>query len=359
MAWQAPSLHNALHPERSAQRAVEGRTAVLLSALALLCAILFAPYASAADFYRGRTIDLYIGFAVGGTYDLYGRTVAAQLGRHIPGEPSVVPRSMPGAGGLAAANFMAKVAPKDGTALAITAQTIALDQVFKTSGVAYDARDFIWIGRVASSPSIFFTWHTSPTRSFADAQGRETTLGSSGSGDTTDVPRALNHLAQAKFKLVLGYRGSNEVGLAVERGEVEGGYALWSDLKFRKADWLRDTLVNLLFLVTDRRDPAYPDLPVAAELVPTQEGKRIIALFAAPSAIGRSFFTTPGVPADRVAILRQAFAATLADPAFLADAQRIGLDVDPLSGAELEIRIRALLATLADLIAAAEDARAP
>jgi tripartite-type tricarboxylate transporter receptor subunit TctC len=347
------------HPERSAQRAVEGRTAFLPAALALLCLVaLFPPGASAADFYRGRTVDLYIGFGVGGTYDLYGRAVAAHLGRHIPGEPTIVPRSMPGAGGLAAANFMAKVAPKDGTALAITAQTIALDQIFKVSGVAYDARDFIWIGRVASAPTIFFTWHTSPTKSFADAQRRETSLGSSGSGETTDVPRALDRLAGAKFKLVLGYRGSNDVALAVERGEVEGGYASWPDLKFRKADWLRDKLVNLLFLVTDRRDPDFPDLPLAEELVPA-ESKRIIALLAARSVMGRSFFTTQGVPADRVALLRQAFAATLADPAFLADAQRIGLDVDPLSGAALDDTVRALLATPSDLIAGAEAARRP
>jgi tripartite-type tricarboxylate transporter receptor subunit TctC len=328
-------------------------------ALALLCIVLFAPGASAADFYRGRTIDLYIGFAAGGTYDLYGRTVAAHLGRHIPGEPAIVPRSMPGAGGLAAANFMAKVAARDGTALAITAQTIALDQLFQVSGVAYDARDFLWIGRVAAAPTIFFTWHASPTKSFADALKRETTIGSSGSGDTTDVPRALDALAGAKFRLVLGYRGSNEVALAVERGEIEGGYALWPDLKFRKADWLNDKRVNLLFLVADRRDPDYPDLPLADELVPTQDGKRIIALFAAPGVIGRSFFTTPGVPADRVQILRQAFAATLADPEFRADAARIGLELDPLGGAELAVTVHGLLATPADLVAKAEAARRP
>lgn len=331
-----------------------------IRALVLLCVIALAPLtAAAADFYRGRTIDLYIGFAVGGTYDLYGRTVAAHLGRHIPGEPTIVPRSMPGAGGLAAANFMAKVAPKDGSALAITSQTITLDQLFKVSGVAYDARDFNWIGRVTTSATIFFTWHGSPTKSYADALQRETTMGSSGSGDTTDVPRALDALVGAKFRLVLGYRGSNEVALAVERGEVDGGYALWSDFKFRKADWLKDKLVNLLLLVTDRRDPDYPDVPLAEELVPTPDGKRILALFDAPSVIGRSFFATPGVPADRVAVLRQAFAEMLADPDFRADADRIGLTLDPMSGADLQDKVRALLATPPDLVAKADAARQP
>ncbi|HXQ51831.1 MAG TPA: tripartite tricarboxylate transporter substrate-binding protein [Stellaceae bacterium] len=328
----------------------------------LVLALLAATYQDAAaddDFYRGRTIDLYIGFGVGGTYDLYARAVANHLGRFIPGQPAIVPHSMPGAGGLVAANFMYKVAPRDGTALAITSQTMALDQVFGTAGITYDAQDFIWIGRIASAPSIFFTWHQSPTKSFADARERVTTMGSSGSGDTTDTPRALNALAGAKFKLVLGYRGSNDVALAVERGEVEGGYALWTDLKFRKADWLRDKLVNLLFLVADRRDKDYPDLPVAGDLPPTPEGKKILALFAAPVAVGRSLFTAPGVPDARVALLRQAFASTLKDPEFLADAQRIGLEVDPLGGAELQAQVRALMQTPSDLVAKAEEARRP
>ena len=326
--------------------------------LALLLAVPGAGHA-ADDFYRGRTIDLYFGFGVGGTYDLYARTVAKHLGRFIPGEPNIVPHSMPGAGGLVAANFMYKVAPHDGTALAITSQTIALDQLFGVSGIAYDALDFPWIGRAAASPTIFFTWHTSPTKRFADALARVTTLGSSGSGDTTDTPRALNALAGAKFKLVLGYRGSNDVSLAVERGEVEGGYALWSDLVARKADWLRDKLVNLLFLVADGRVADQPDLPVASELPPTAEGKKIVGLFTAPVAIGRSFFTTPGVPDDRVALLRGAFDAMITDKAFLADAERAGLAIDPMGGNALQARVRALMQTPADLVAKAEEARRP
>jgi tripartite-type tricarboxylate transporter receptor subunit TctC len=319
----------------------------------------FAPAAVAQDFYKGRTVNLYIGFGVGGSYDLYGRLVAQHLGRHIAGEPTIVPVQMPGAGGLAAASYMANVAAKDGTALAITSQTVVLDQLFKLSGVAYDAEKFNWIGRVTQSATLFFTWHSSPTKTFADAQKRETTLGSSGSGDTTDAPRALDKLAGAKFKLVLGYRGSNEVQLAIERGEIEGGYALWSDFKFRKADWLRDKQVNLLFFVADAHDPDFPGVPLAEELMPTPEAKRIMALFAAPGVVGRSFFAAPGVPPARIALLRQAFADMLADPAFLADAKRVGLALDPMSGAQLQERVRALLATPADLVAKADQVRQP
>ena len=326
---------------------------------ALALALLLATPAVAQDFYRGKNLDLFIGFGVGGTYDLYARTLAKSLGRHIPGEPTVVPRNMPGAGGLTAANYMAKVAAHDGTALAVTSQTIAIDQLFHVSGVNYETRDFLWVGRITSAPTVFFTWHTSATKTLADARTRETTLGSSGSGDTTDTPRTLNTLAGTKFKLVTGFRGSNDVWLAVERGEVEGGYALFGDLKFRKADWLRDKLVNLLFTVADRRDPDYPDLPMSTEFAATEEGKRILALFAAPGGVGRSVFTAPEVPADRLALLRQAFAETLKDPEFQADAQRIGLELDPMSGEALQHYVAALMDTPADLIAKAEAARRP
>jgi tripartite-type tricarboxylate transporter receptor subunit TctC len=315
--------------------------------------------AAADDFYRGRTVDLYIGFGVGGTYDLYARAVAKHLGRHVAGDPTIVPRSMPGAGGLATANYMYKVAPHDGTALAVTSQTIGIDQLFHVSGVSYETREFLWIGRMTSAPTVFFTWHTSPTKTVADARTRETTMGSSGSGDTTDTPRALNSLAGTKFKPVLGYRGSNDVWLAVERGEVEGGYALFSDLKFRKADWLRDKQVNLLFTVANRRDPDFPDLPLSEEFASDETGKRILRLFAAPGGIGRSVFTTPGVPAERLAVLRRAFGETLTDPAFLEDAKRIGLELDPLSGEELQHYVETLMQTPADLVAKADAARRP
>ena len=329
----------------------------LVAALTLVLAASIP--AAAEDFYRGKTVDLYIGFGVGGTYDLYARAIGMHLGAHIPGEPTVVPRSMPGAGGLAAANYMDKVAPRDGTALAVTSQTIAIDQLFHVSGVSYETRDFLWLGRITTAPTVFFTWHTSPTKTIADARLRETTMGSSGSGDTTDTPRALNSLAGTKFKLVMGYRGSNDVWLAVERSEVEGGYALFADLKFRKADWLRDKLVNLLFTVADRRSADYPDLPMSSELASTEEGKRILGLFAAPGGVGRSVFTTPGVPPDRLALLRKAFLETLKDPEFLADARRIGIELDPLGGEALQQYVAGMMATPADLIAKAEAARRP
>jgi tripartite-type tricarboxylate transporter receptor subunit TctC len=331
----------------------------LALALAVAALVALAPQAQAQDFYRGRTVTLYVGFGVGGSYDLYARTVARHLGDHIPGNPTVVPVNMPGAGGLALSNYMYNVASKDGTAIAITAQTMPSDQLFGVEGIRYDARKFAWLGRIAPAETIFFTWHTSPTKTFADAEKRVTTMGSSGSGDTIDPPRALDQYAGAKFKLVLGYRGSNDVALAVERGEVDGGYALWADLKFRNANWLQQKLINPLFFMAERHPAAAPDVPLGTELAPTAEGKAVLGLFTAPNVIGRSLFTAPGVPSDRVEMLRAAFAATLKDPAFLADTEKVGLPVEPMSGAELASRVAAFMATPADLVAKAEKVRQP
>jgi hypothetical protein len=167
----------------------------------------------------------------------------------------------------------------------------------------------------------------------------------------------LNNLAGTKFKLVIGYRGSTDVMLAVERGEVEGGYALWSDFKSRKADWLRDHRVNLLYFMADERIKDFPEIPLSEDLVASEEARRILRLFSSPSVIGRSIFTAPGVPEDRVLLLRQAFLAMLADRDFLAEAARIGLAVEPLSGLELQRRVEELISTPAELVAKAEAAR--
>lgn len=313
--------------------------------------------AAAADFYAGKTINLNVGFGAGGGYDTYGRVVGRGLGRHIPGNPTIVVQNMPGAGGLKVANYMAGPAPKDGTALAIAVETVALDQALGGSGVDYDARKLNWIGRMTASTNLFFAWHTSPTRTFADAQKRETICGSSGSGTTTDAPRVLNEYAGAKFKLILGYRGSTEVLLALERGEVECGYALWSDFKARRADWVAEKKVNNLYIMATERHPDLPDVPAAAELVTTEEGKRIVALFSSGSDIGRAIFTTPDVPADRVAILRKAFTALMADPAFLAEAQQIKLHLEPLDGETLQRQVARSLDQPPALIAKAKEIR--
>lgn len=321
-----------------------------------LAAGLAASPVLAQDFYAGKTVNLYIGFGAGGGYDLYSRLIARNVGDHIPGKPNVVPNNMPGAGGLKVVSYMANVAPKDGTALAMPSDGVALEQVLAAKAPDYDAGKLQWIGRVASSTTIYMTWHTSPTKTFQDARKRETLLGSSGAGITVYMPRALNALSGTKFKLITGYRGSTEVLLAMERGEVEGGYSLLSDFRARKGDWLREKKVNVLFFIGGERVPDYPDVPLAHETAANEDDRQILKLLSAGD-IGRAIFTVPGVPAERVAVLRQAFDAMLRDPAFIADAKKAKLDLEPMSGARLQQTVQEMVQFPKHLIERARAAR--
>jgi tripartite-type tricarboxylate transporter receptor subunit TctC len=326
-----------------------------LAGLGLAAGLVASPVL-AQDFYAGKTVNLYIGFGAGGGYDLYSRLIARNIGDHIPGKPNVVPNNMPGAGGLKVVSYMANVAPKDGTALAMPSDGVALEQVLAAKAPDYDAGKLQWIGRVASSTTIYMTWHTSPTKTFQDARKRETLLGSSGAGITVYMPRALNALSGTKFKLITGYRGSTEVLLAMERGEVEGGYSLLSDFRARKGDWLREKKVNVLFFIGGERVPDYPDVPLAHETAANEDDRQILKLLSAGD-IGRAIFTVPGVPAERVAVLRQAFDAMLRDPAFIADAKKAKLDLEPMSGARLQQTVQEMVQFPKHLIERARAAR--
>jgi tripartite-type tricarboxylate transporter receptor subunit TctC len=308
---------------------------LLVGAAMLAAAVLGeAPAAAAADFYSGKTLHVYIGFGPGGGYDLYGRLFARYFGQHIAGHPTIIAENMPGAGGLKAAMFMDALAQKDGTDLAEAPSELALDQLIGGKSFALDAAGFNWIGRLAGAETLYFTWHTSATKTFADLMQRETPFGSSGSGTTYYVPKALNHLAGTKIKLVTGYHDSTSVLLAVERGEVDGGYGLWSDLRVRKADWFRDKTVNPIVVLAKNRLDGLPSTPTLMEVAQTAEGRKMLELLTL-GELGRAFFTAPGVPAERVAELRQAFADMLKDPEFQAEAEKSGLVIEAMSGEEL------------------------
>lgn len=327
-------------------------------AVATLMWELFAAQAfaqSADNFYQSKQINIHIGFAPGGGYDLYGRLVARHIERYIPGRPQAVPRNMPGAGGLAVVNYLYHVAPKDGTALGVPSDGLVLEQMLDGKGVDYDASKLNWIGRVASVNSVFFTWHSSGITNFEDARKRETAVGIAGAGITVYMSKALKKLAGAQFKLISGFRGSREVLLAIERGEVDGGYTLWSSLK--NDDWLRANKINIIFFGADKRLPDRPDVPIAAELGATKEGQQILQLLSAGEArIGRAIFTGPGVPEERVSALRQAFAQVMRDDSFKVDIQKAQLDFDPLRGEELQRIVAELLASPKELVAMAREA---
>ncbi len=330
-----------------------------LCGAAVLAAVL-APQqrGAAAEFFAGKTINLYIGQGPGGGYDLYGRLAARHLGRHLPGNPQVVPQNMPGAGGLKVANYVYHVATQDGTTLALAAEAVALEQALEGPGIDYEAGRLTWIGRLASSASIFFTWHTSPVKTIADARRVQSAFGSTGiAGITGYTPRALNRLAGTRFKVITGYSGSTDVLLAMERGEVDGGFALWPEFKQQRPDWLREAKINPLYLVAAARAPDLPEVPITEELGESAEGRKVLRLLASTSEIGRALFSTPNVPPDRAAQLRQAFAEMDADPVFKEDAEKSGLRIDPLPGAALQTSVEAVIAAPKVLLQAAKAAR--
>lgn len=310
-------------------------TAITVSVVAAIGAA--APTtADADDFYAGKTITHYIGFGAGGGYDAYARLVTRHLGKYIPGNPQIVPKNMPGAGGAKAANYLTEVAPKDGTALGALAEAVALEQILSTKAPRYDAAKFNWIGRLTSTTTVFFTWHTSPSKTFEDIRQRETTIGSTGRGITAYLPKAMNKLAGAKFKLITGYRGSRDVLLALEREEVETGFGLWSQVKEQQADWLKQGKINVVVVVTEDRHRDLPNTPSVVEIGLDSDAKQILKHLSRTAAVGRSVLTTPGVPEDRVATLRAAFDKMIKDPGFLADAEKAKLSLDPAPGTRLQ-----------------------
>jgi tripartite-type tricarboxylate transporter receptor subunit TctC len=321
-------------------------SALPLAAPIALCSALVLPAVPAAaqssveTFYKGRTVELVVGTLPGGGYDLYGRLIARYLGKHIPGAPTVIVRNMPGAGHLRMANWLYNAAPRDGTVLATTPQSIAIEQALRTDGVQYDAGKFTYIGRVAPVVEVTYTWHTSPTKSIADARTRETVMGGSGAASpTVFYLKALNALAGTKFRVVAGFRGVSETELAVQRGEVEGGTKAWASMKVDNAQWLRDKQVNIILQYALERAPDLPHVPMMAELGLDARASAALKLFAAGNAMGRSIFATPSIPAERVAALRKAFMDTVNDPELIAFTKERNIDLGPALAGDVVAKI--------------------
>jgi tripartite-type tricarboxylate transporter receptor subunit TctC len=303
------------------------------------------------EFYKGKNVDLVIGYPPGGSNDTWGRLLARHIGKHIPGKPTIVPKNMPGAGSFLAANAVFNVSPKDGSVIGIAAPTAPLDERLGTPGVRFKAAEFNWIGRVDSLVNMVFMWKTSPVKSIADALKTPATLSATGVGSTVYVyPNVMNRVLGTKFKLVLGYKGSGEAMLAVERGEAEGHSTSWVALKVAHPDWIRDKNVTILVQFAVKRHPEMPDVPTVVELATNDEQRAILSTVVNAAEIGSAFFTTPGVPADRLNALRRAFDATMKDPEFLAEVERTKLTVNPFTGEELQKLVRSVSDLPPDLI---------
>src|SRR5262245_18143747 len=249
---------------------------------------------SGEPFFARKTITISIGYTAGGSYDLYGRLIARHLGKHVFGQPTVVAQNMPGAGSLKAANYIYDVAPKDGTALGVVVESIALEQTLANPAVQYDAAKFTYIGRVATSNNIWMQWHTSKVQSIEDSKRIESSLAGTGPGSLAEtVPRLLNALAGTRFKLVSGYPASTEAMLAMERGEVEGASSSWAAVSVSRKDWLREKKIRIILQSAPERTKDLPDAPALPEMGTSAEDKQVYALYASGRAIGRTVLAQP------------------------------------------------------------------
>jgi tripartite-type tricarboxylate transporter receptor subunit TctC len=300
-----------------------------------------------ADFYKGKSVNIIVGFGPGGGYDQYARSLARHLGRHIPGEPSVVVQNMEGAGSVRAANHVYTAAPKDGTFIAAVNQNMPMYQLLGGAGAQFKAAELQWLGSMAYSNGLVYTWHESGIKSLEDAKKREVPLGATGpSADSYIFPTLINTLYGTRFKPINGYAGTGQINLAMERGEVMGrGGNTWASISSANKAWLDDKKLNLLVQIGFKPEPDLPDVPMLQDLLQDEEAKQIVAVVALPTVIGYAHWVAPGVPKERVQALRAAYAATLNDSAFLEEAKKLNMLVRPLSGEELEDLVKRAAAT--------------
>ena len=333
-SWTRCSTIGVLEWERNMQKL---KAASAMSGLIAALVASGAARAQVPDFYKGRTIELVIGYATGGSNDTYSRMVAQHIGKHIPGTPNVVVRNMPGAGSFLAVNQIFNASPKDGTTIGLGAPTLVLDEKLGTNGVRFKTAELNWIGRVGPLVNIVFTWKTSPVKTIQDAMKTEAALGGTGAGSTVSIyPLVLNNVLGTKFKLIMGYKGSNEAMLALERGEVEGHSTAYEAVRAAKPSWFKDGSIHVLSQFGLKRLPELPDVPTAIETADTPEKKQILTAIMSASEIGTSFFTTPRTPVEQVTLLRRAFDATMTDAAFTGDLQRMGMSMGPMTGEDLQ-----------------------
>jgi tripartite-type tricarboxylate transporter receptor subunit TctC len=322
-----------------------------------VCGILIAGRVPAmadavSDFYQGKQIRFIVRTPPGGDYDQYTRLLARFMGRHIPGNPALIPVNMPGGGGITAANYMAQIAPRDGSVIGIVSQGLAADQALGISqGLKTDLREFNWIANVVYSNQLLVVWHTSPTKTLADARKRETLIGTTGAGSASvQYPAFYNNVLGTRFKIVFGYPGGQDIDLAMQRGEVEGRgtnpYAGWMA---SEPTWIPQKLIIPLVQAGMEKEPELPDVPLILDLPVKPADRPLLEFMARGATVGRPLATTPGVPAERVAALRAAFAATLKDPDFVATAAKEHMEIRPMTGDKLAEIITGLISTPADI----------
>ena len=315
---------------------------------------------SAADFFAGRKMSLVVDTSPGGGYDAYGRLLARHMGAHLPGSPAIVVQNMPGAGGLTAANWLAQIAPRDGSVIQIMSRSVPLAPLMGTPGVRFDPLALSWIGSLNREVLIAFSWTAANVENFEHLKRQPFSVGVTGpSADSALFTRLSNNLLGTKLKIISGYRGSDAINLAIEQGENEIGTGSWSSLKTRKADWIADHKIKVLVQFALEGLPELKGVPLVGEFAPNERARKAFDIFLAPQEMGRPIVAPPAIPADRLEALRKAMLATTADKEFIAQAERQGLDIDPIGGAQVHALLQGLYALDADLVKLAREAGKP
>jgi tripartite-type tricarboxylate transporter receptor subunit TctC len=328
------------------------RCAALAAAIAAIACHSAAASAqpAAPSFFAGKQINFICGAAVGGGYDALARLVARHLGRFIPGNPTIIVQNMPAAGSLAATNLIANTASKDGLTFALIQRGMLLTRLINPGSVRFDLAKLNFIGNLSSEVGLAFAWYTSKHKTAQDLFEKELIVGGHTGVDPELTPRLYNAVLGTKFKIVTGYNGTADIGLAIERGEVEGiGDWSWSSLKKQKPDWIRDKKITPLLQSALQNDPELPDVPNALTFAKTESDRRVIELFLTQKKVARPLIAPPGVPPERLAVLRNAVAALATDREFLADAERSGLEAEPVSGAAVDEVVALIASTPLDV----------
>jgi tripartite-type tricarboxylate transporter receptor subunit TctC len=308
-----------------------------------------------ADFYRGKTVDMLVGYQAGGGYDIYARAVARHIGKQIPGQPAVIVKNMDGAGGLRVANFVFQSASKDGSVIASTGRGAAFDPLFGNKLAQFDGRRFGWIGSANSEVSICVSIKGSGVDKFEDLYDRELIIAGTGAANDTDqIPKVINGLLNTRFRLATGYPTGAGLQHSMERRETFGrcGWS-WSSIKATHPQWVTDGTINLLVQVALQKHSELPHVPLITDFAKTPEQREVLKTIFASQVLGRPFFTTPDVPRERLAALRRAFDAAMVDKEFLAEAEKLKLEVTPVDGVTVETLVNEIYRSPTDIVSKA------